>query len=510
MARLDGYINANTGLGVTGRDKSIGTTFIPDVIDPQTAENIWRGDPIGARMVEMLPDEAIREGVEVCIGDHETPEYFEPEEPPAPVAAPKRRTDARGSWERRVVRGQARQRRRYDAADAKGLQEEICDHLGPGKLDALKAINTAIKNRNAYGGGAVLIGANDFTTDMRMPLDLKRVRDLTYLTPLEARELVPLFFYNDPFMPNFGKPAIYQLVPMAVGSPINPLIPARVTQIHESRLIVFDGPRVSRRQLSGSMAGWGDSIYTRTFRALRSYNTSHANVEILLSDFAQAVYKIKGLAAALLQNPNALTDAMMAIELARSICRAVVIDEGEEFERKSTSLQGYPDMLERLALNLAAAVGVPLTRLMGQSASGLNATGKGDDRFYYDQASVVQTNQVAPAYLRLVEIELAMRGHDPATINHSVAFKPLWQPTELEIAQTRKAVADADHIYYTDGVISSEEIAMNRFGGDGYSMETRIDMDARTAQMAVMPPAVDTHPEPPPLPPGAPGDPGIA
>jgi phage-related protein (TIGR01555 family) len=167
-------------------------------------------------------------------------------------------------------------------------------------------------------------------------------------------------------------------------------------------------------------------------------------------------------------------------------------------------------MVERLALNVAAASGLPMTRLMGQSASGLNATGKGDDRFYYDQASIVQTNHVAPAYLRLVEIELAMRGHDPEGINHSVAFKPLWQPTELEIAQTRKFTAETDHIYYTDGVLSAEEIALNRFGGDGYSMETRVDMDARAAQMAVMPPAVNANPEPPPLPPGAaPGAPPV-
>jgi hypothetical protein len=179
MAALDGYMNANTGLGVSGRDKSLGTTFCADVIDPQTAEQIYRGDPIGARMADMLPDEAIREGVEVCIGDHESPEYYEPEEPdplPVPAAPAKRRTDARGSWERRVVRGQARQRRRMDAADTKGLQEEICDHLGPGKLNALGIIGTAIKYKNTCGGGAMLIGANDFTTDMRVPLDIKRVR----------------------------------------------------------------------------------------------------------------------------------------------------------------------------------------------------------------------------------------------------------------------------------------------------------------------------------------------
>jgi hypothetical protein len=150
--------------------------------------------------------------------------------------------------------------------------------------------------------------------------------------------------------------------------------------------------------------------------------------------------------------------------------------------------------------------------LFGTSAKGLNATGEGDDRMYFGSVSKVQTHEVAPAYLRLVEIELAIRGEDPANITHSVAFKPLWQPKELETAQTRLAVAQADHIYITDEVYSREEVALSRVGGDRWSMETHLDFEARAQQMAVLPPPVDADPEPDPIPPapGAapPGDPG--
>lgn len=517
---LDGYVNATTGLGLQGRDKTLATVFCPDIIDAPTAELIRRGDPIGARLAEMIPDEATSEPPELCIGDGEDPSenYYKPEKPdPVPQVMPgkplkKGRTDGAArplnSWERRVIAAVGRQRRRADAADAKSLTEDISHHLNSsareGGLHALAKINEAIKYKNTCGGGAILIGANDYTTDMRVPLDLKRIRSLDYLTPLEARELLPLYFYNDPFSPRFGEPAIYQLVPYQIGAPIDPNIPPRVTQIHESRLIVFQGVRVSRRRLSGALPGWGDSIYTRVYRALKSYASSIQNIDILLSDFAQAVYKIKGLAAALLQNPNALTDAMMAVDLCRSIARAVIIDEGEEFKRESTSLAGYADMVDRLALNVAAASGLPMTRLFGTSAKGLNATGEGDDRMYFGSVSKVQTHEVAPAYLRLVEIELAIRGEDPANVTHSLAFKPLWQPSELETAQMRLAVAQADHIYITDQVYSPEEVAVSRVGGDTYSAETHLDFEARAEQMAVLPPPVDADPEPDPIPP-APG-----
>lgn len=511
-SHMDGYVNAQTGLGIRGKDKSVGAYFVADVIDGYTAEQIYRGDPIGGRLVEMIPDDATSEDPQLLVGDIDgSANYYKPEKPELPGTSvmpgkplSKGRADGimrpLNSWERRVVQAVGRQRRDADASNSKSLCEDITGHLGRGKLDAMGAINEALRYRGAYGGGAILIGANDHATDMRAPLDLTRVRSLDYLTVLESRELLPLYYYNDPFSGDgsFGRPAIYQIVPFAPGAPINPNVPPRITQIHESRLIIFDGPRVSRRQLWGAQPGWGDSIYTRVGRALKSFASSIQNIDVLLADFAQAIYKIKGLAAALTQNPNALTDAMMAVELCRSICRAVIIDEGEEFKRESTSLAGYADMVDRLGLNVSAASGIPYTRLFGTSAKGLNATGEGDDRAYFGTVSRVQTHQVAPAYLRLVEVELAARGESP-DITHSVAFKPLWQPTELEIAQTRLAVAQADHIYITDDVVSREEVALNRFGGDGWSMDMHLDMEARAQQMAVLPPPVDADPAPDPI-----------
>ena len=77
-------------------------------------------------------------------------------------------------------------------------------------------------------------------------------------------------------------------------------------------------------------------------------------------------------------------------------------------------------------------------------------------------------------------------------------FKPLYQPTHLEQAQTRYQQAQTDQIYLTTDVVSPEEIALSRFGGDEYSAETHVDFDARDAQEAVIAPIVDADPEPPP------------
>jgi phage-related protein (TIGR01555 family) len=523
MPHFDAWMNTTTGLGISGRDKSLAATFDVDVVTAEDALTIWRGNPMAARIIETVPNECIRQGWDLSIGDNEVPDRYQPPAPeelannagapvrPAGLSARQGKQDRRDAWRalmkkhpsafaRKMRAGVKAQHRRLDAEDAKPLQASITKQLE--RLQVAALIREAMHYENAYGGSALLIGANDYTTDLRQPLDLRKVKSLDYLTPLEGRELIPLYYYNDPRAPKFGQPAVYQLVPYIVGAPVDPgSYGPRVTQIHESRLLVFPGRRVSRRiMISSGTFGWGDSVLTRVIRALRAYDTGNQNAEVLLQDFAQAVYKVKGLADRIALDPNnALMESVMSIEIGRSICRAVVVDAEEEFERKSTSLAGYAELLQMLAQNLAAAAEHPLTILFGTSPAGLNATGASDIRWFYDRVASNQHMRVAPALLRVVEILIASMGEDPEETPHTVCFKPLWQPTEKEVADMHYAQAQADAVYLDRDVVSPEEIALSRFGTDKFSLETHADFEARAAQEAVIAPIVDANPKPMPI-----------
>jgi phage-related protein (TIGR01555 family) len=505
MPHIDAWFNTQTGLGLASRDKTVSASFDVDIVSAEDALIMWRGEPMAARIVETIPNECIRQGVDISIGDDEMPDKFtppEPEQPPtvpgAPVSKPAPKTDAFTRRTRAAVRGQ---HRRLDASDAKPLQEAVQKQLD--NLQALQMIREAMCYERAYGGGALLLGANDYTTDLRTPLDLKKVKSLDYLTPLEARELIPLYYYNDPRASKFGQVAIYQLVPFIIGAPVDPTeFNPRVVQIHESRLIIFSGARVSRRlMVSSGTFGWGDSVLTRCVRALRGFSSSYQNAEILLQDFAQAVYKVKGLADLIAKDPNALLNSAMSVELGRSICRAIVVDSEEDFERKSTTLAGYPDLLSKFDQYLAAVAETPLTILMGTSPAGLNATGASDIRWFYDRIASTQQNRVKPAVMRLVEVILAGMGEDPDKINHSVDFPPLWQPTEKETAEAYFTQAQGDAIYLDRDVVSPEETSLTRFGGAKLNFgPIQIDFEARAAQQAMVAPTVEAKPKPlPPL-----------
>ena len=478
-------MNDYTGFGIQGRDKTMGSAtnvpFQADIVPPDSALVYWRGDSIAARIIELIPNEALRQGWELTIGEQKTPDTYTPPTPEPLQAPPK-------------LPGQ-----RTDTGDGNDLQQSINKNLDA--IGTLAALRLALCYKRAYGGGAILIGANDYTTDLREPLDLSLVKSLDWLTVLEPRELIPRYWYNNPRAPKFGEPAIYQLMPFVSGSPIDGDYHMETTEIHESRLLIFNGARVSRLQAASGIAGWGDSVLTRVINSLQQYRTSLKSAAVLLSDFSQAVMKIKGLADLVAQDgQQAFLQKLVSIDMSRSVIRAMVVDaDGEDFERKSTPMTGFAETVDRLATALAADADMPLTLLFGMSPAGMNATGASDIRFFYDRVSSVQELEIAPAILRLVEIALAAQGEDPETTPHAVRFKSLWQPTELEIAQSHLAQASADAIYLTNQVVSPEEMAVSRFGGPRYSYDTRCDFDARAAMQAIVPPTVDAKPEPTPI-----------
>jgi phage-related protein (TIGR01555 family) len=224
---------------------------------------------------------------------------------------------------------------------------------------------------------------------------------------------------------------------------------------------------------------------------LRDFHVSWSAAAQLLNDFSQAVFKIKGLADLIAQNDSAgLLTRMRAVDMSRSVARAIVIDaDGEEFERKQTPINGLPELLELFLTRLAAAADMPRTLLSGDSPGGLNATGESDIRLFYDRVKSAQRTILAPAIKRISTLIMASMGvAEPE--DWSIKFHPLWQTSEKEQAETRYIQAQCDEKYINTGVLSAEEVAVNRFGGDEWSGETVIDAKERAA--------LDVAPEPPP------------
>lgn len=458
VPHADDWQNFFTGLGVFGKDKRIGTEFNLHTLSFDALKDLWLGDDLAARAVETIPKEALRQGYDISIAS-----------------------------------GQ-------DDADAASMDPAELASEVSSKLETLgvdQYLEECGAYERGYGGSALLIGVNDGQEDMTQPLNLNRVRSVDWLTPLEAREMMPLYAYGDPRAPKYGQPEIYQLSSRSVLPSYGGNYASTSMQIHESRLIVFPGIRVSRYQTTTARGGWGESVLSRVYRVLRDFNTAWSSAGVLVSDFAQSVIKIAGLWEALaLDGAKAFQNRLAAMEYGRNVTNSVTIDAGDSYERQQTPLSGLPDLLDKFAVRLAAACDMPLTLLFGTSPAGMNATGESDIRFFYDRVAAYQQRKMEPALRRLVQILFRTVGNKREPDKWSIKFRPLWQDSAKDKAAAMLTQAQADVAWIGAGVLSPEEVANAHWGKGEYDPNLTVDFEAREAGDMAAPEPVSPEPEP--------------
>ncbi len=442
-SRIDGWASALTGIGSIGIDKRTSHNFQARRLTYQDVINLWEGDDLARRAIESVPKECFRNSYELVIADEG----------------------------------------KYD-----DLKEQTM--LLAANLQIDKLVKRAYCLEQAFGGAAILIGADD-ASDLSLPLNEERVKSLDWLTVLEPIELQPSSNYQDPTNPKYGEPEFYQLSSYANfannGIPDVRTAPPNAHLIHESRLIIFPGLKVSRYQNNNNPAGvlWGTSALNAMVDVLRDFNIAWASAGLIVTDFAQSVISIENLMALVMKDPAALQNRMRAVELSRSTARAILIDTKESYTRQSTSVAGLPELLDRLSTRLAAAINMPLTLLMGQSPKGLGNEGDSDVRFYYDGIQGIQTEKIRPILMKLYG--LAMRTIQKDLPNHwFIRFAPLWQLTDQEKADARLTQARSDSMYIKMGAVTAQEIRDSRFRGE-YSFETQINESDPAPGIAMLP-----------------------
>lgn len=547
---LDGFANQLTGTGAWETDKVFGgrpqgPEFRVVFLTGAECEDRWRGSDLGGRIVEQIPNEMTREGWDTTVQPQDDEEFKLDGRTRARADAIARdRAYVDGLtlplWEKHRVRARLRRRRdeyfrlHFDAtqavapagqagapgevirAEEEDVGQAIVEELEARDRDlgVLDAVREALCYERAYGGGAVLLGVDDGATDLTEPLDETRVRSIRHLTAFRGGwdgELIAWRYYNDPRKPKFGQPEVYMLrnlgVPIAsppapgeapaLGPQAIPRNPAGalICYVHESRLLLFPGTAVSRRARV-QMRGWGDSVFTRVGEVLSQYGQTWSAVANLMTDWAQGVLKMEGLAD-LLAGPNGegspdgtsvVAARMMAINMGKSIARTFLLDSEEEFTREVAPLTGIADVLEQFALRLAAAADEPLSLLMGQTKGGLGNAGNTDIRFFYDKIAGQQEMRMMPQVRRLRRLQLLAKDSPTGGVEPkkwAATARALWQPTEAEETDRRNKQAQTDDVYLRWGVVTPAEIAVSRFGGSKYSSETVIDLEARAAAVAL-------------------------
>lgn len=305
-------------------------------------------------------------------------------------------------------------------------------------------MNLAMQMARLYGGAGLLIGADQ--GKLEEPLEpekigvggLKFVHAVTRYDIVNGGQII-----WDITSPWYGLPEFYV---RAQGGQ---------ERIHPSRVVRFIGRNIPDLNVS---EGWGDSILQAIQDALLAAGMVTMGGAQLIQEIKMDIIKIPELSANISNKKYAqrLLARFGVASVAKSLYNILLLDKEEDWERIVANLAGLPDTLKMYLLIVSGAADIPVTRFLGQSPAGLNTTGEGDLRNYYDNVRSRQNNLITPA-MKLLD-ECIIRSAVGATTPGDIIFRwnPLWQMDDTTAATVAKSKADTFQIDLNSGLIPDE------------------------------------------------------
>jgi phage-related protein (TIGR01555 family) len=317
-----------------------------------------------------------------------------------------------------------------------------------------------------YGGGGILMLTGQ---DLSKPLNINRIRkgDLQRLVVFDRYDMSAMTLNTwDVLQPNYLAPEFYTIT-------------GGGQQIHWSHFARFNGTRLPRRQMLQTQ-GWGDSELRKCLDDIMDMVASKDGIAELMQEANVDVIKREGLSDELASDQDdAIINRYTLFSQMKSVVQMALLDGDESYERKTLDLGGVAPVLETFMTWISGAANIPVTRLFGTSAKGLNATGEGDLKNYYNSIRSKQLVRLDPGlrYLDEVLVRSAL-GYWPDDYNY--VWAPLAQPDEVQLATAAKIRMETDIGYLTEGIIRPSQIQRNLQSSEQYQFEDE-DIEAQAA-----------------------------
>ena len=299
------------------------------------------------------------------------------------------------------------------------------------ELDAMRHYNDAIRWSRLFGGAVMVMGLNDGGA-FDVPLNPDGIRDVEFLRVYDRYQATVRNRVLDPMSPDYGQVENWLISPHTGGTPY---------VVHSSRVQIFDGSAIPDR-LRQSNDGWGLSELQACYDQLKRLGMSHQWANALLERSQQAVHKIPGLAE-LLRAPGGeemVQKRADVVDMVRGILNTIIIDGLEDYAVSANAMTGVPDVMDRFAEALSAVSSIPVTVLMGRAPGGMNSTGKSDLENWYARVESMQKDQLHKPLDKTVGIILRTMGREEP--DYKLCFKPLFVPSDKEVAEVEKLEAD--------------------------------------------------------------------
>lgn len=316
------------------------------------------------------------------------------------------------------------------------------------KICYTSKIKEALKWSLLYGGSGILLLTGQ---DLEKPFDINKVKKDVLLSPIgNLRVFDRTFLFTSQInstnllSDNYLEAEYYTLQDGH-------------NRIHYSHIVKFKGREVPLRH-KHYLHGWGYSILPPILESVNGFLAANKGIYSLMQEAHIDVLRAEGLHDRLANGEDeAIIKRYSGLNMMKSMINAIVLDKEEDFERKTINLSGVAQTIEQFMVIISAASGVPVTKLFGKTASGLNATGEGDMKIYYDKLMGIQASVLDPA-LYILDQVLCMSCLGKIPDDFDYVWTTLHQTNELEAAQVRALDSETYLRYFEAGLIPASAI----------------------------------------------------
>lgn len=447
----DGYENAISRLGLNSDNALSSGTYAFDMVTRNRIllEMAYRGSWVVGQVVDCVAQDMTREGVDVTTSEAE-----------------EKLSDFKASFTRHQI------------------FTSLCEGLQWGRL---------------YGGaiGVMDIDGQNISTPLR--LDSVAKGQFRGIMVYDRWMLNPVLDPVIPFGPDAGLPVFYQIVSsLEAGNPTQGM-GNQDLYVHHSRCFRFGGIKLPFFQAITEQM-WDESVLERLWDRLISFDNATLSTASLIDRANLRTVKLENFREVVAAGGEALEGLHAQFEMMRLAQvneGLTLLDKNDEFDSTSYSFAGIPDTLLQFGQQLSGASGIPLVRLFGQSPAGLNATGDGDIRLYYDGIKAKQENILRKPFSKLVRVMWRSEFGTPPPRDLDFTFTPLWQTDAKDKAEIGSKNSETIGAQYDRGLIS---VATALKELRGQAPQTGLfgsitDEDIKTAEEEP-PPMPDSAPEP--------------
>lgn len=325
--------------------------------------------------------------------------------------------------------------------------------------DIKETVRTACRKALEYGGSFIYIDTTD--EDISQPLYLSQYTvsntRLKGFKVLEAWQVAPVEVNSfNPLDKNYMKP--HQWFVLGAGS-----------SVHYSRLIpliFFDIPDLLKPIYN--YLGLPLAFFMKSFVA--SAETTRQAISEMLLRFRTDYIKTT---AQKITSPD-FKERVKFLNQTKNNFGTALLSVDEEVLQINTPLSGLDNILSQMYELVTMTTGMPVTKFLGLSPRGFNATGEHDLNNYYDLITGYQNNIVLPVINKLAQAVSVLKLNED--IKPQFVFNPLNRLTKTEQASINNLNADYLNKLLQAGAITAED-ALRAIKTNDYSFKWVEDID---------------------------------